>query len=51
MIHEYIVMLNKPIKSTLILPLSDMGITSNKAAKIILINRGEFKQKQLKRVL
>ena len=43
MIHEYIVMLNKPIKSTPILPLSDMGITSNNADKILLINKDEFK--------
>ena len=43
MIHEYIVMLNKPIKSTLILPLSYMGITSNNADKIVLINKDEFK--------
>ena len=42
-------MVNKPIKQTLILSLSDMGIASSNIGKIILINRGKFKQKWLKK--
>ena len=41
----YIIILNKPIKWTLILSMSNMIITSDNIGKIILKSGGKFKQK------